>query len=221
MAFDKYLKSREQVRAGYHLSQYLSSHDVKGALSILEGDRELFRLHTRDMAVILDWDITPEQFGLVLDKGSLLTTCVSAAVDALLEAADDVFHARDARPFDQHEVALGNFQARFELAGVLDFVHVDFGRATDGPESLRVVVQVIPSGCVLQGADHTDAEGRGRTRSSDAGHPAIAHHAATMIAAASACGAIVLSRGNPGWIFATKNLTVWLLPMELRRVAMM
>ncbi len=44
VAFDKYLKSREQVRAGHYLSQYLSSHDVKGALAILEGDRELFRL---------------------------------------------------------------------------------------------------------------------------------------------------------------------------------
>ncbi len=44
VAFDRYLKSREGVRQGYFLSQYLSSHDVKGALSILEGDRELFRL---------------------------------------------------------------------------------------------------------------------------------------------------------------------------------
>jgi alpha-amylase len=44
VAFDRYLKSREKVRQGYLLSQYLSSHDVKGALSILEGDKELFRL---------------------------------------------------------------------------------------------------------------------------------------------------------------------------------
>ena len=44
VAFDRYLKSRETVRQGYLLSQYLSSHDVRGALSILEGDRELFRL---------------------------------------------------------------------------------------------------------------------------------------------------------------------------------
>lgn len=44
VAFDRYLKSREKVRQGYLLSQYLSSHDVKGALSILEGDRGLFRL---------------------------------------------------------------------------------------------------------------------------------------------------------------------------------
>jgi glycosidase len=44
VAFDRYLKSREKVRAGYHLSPYLSSHDVPGALSLLGGDRELFRL---------------------------------------------------------------------------------------------------------------------------------------------------------------------------------
>lgn len=44
VAFDRYLKSREQVRPGYFLSQYLSSHDVKGALAILEGDVGLFRL---------------------------------------------------------------------------------------------------------------------------------------------------------------------------------
>ena len=44
VAFDRYLKSREKVRPGYLLSPYLSSHDVKGALSMLEGDRELFRL---------------------------------------------------------------------------------------------------------------------------------------------------------------------------------
>jgi cytochrome P450 len=32
-------------------------------LGVPAEDRELFRQHTRDMAVILDWDITPEQFG--------------------------------------------------------------------------------------------------------------------------------------------------------------
>jgi cytochrome P450 len=32
-------------------------------LGVPAEDRELFRLHTRDMAVILDWDVTPEQFG--------------------------------------------------------------------------------------------------------------------------------------------------------------
>ncbi|HEX9670547.1 MAG TPA: DUF3459 domain-containing protein, partial [Thermoanaerobaculia bacterium] len=44
VAYDRYLKSREKVRAGYLLSPYLSSHDVPGALHQLGGDRELFRL---------------------------------------------------------------------------------------------------------------------------------------------------------------------------------
>jgi alpha-amylase len=44
VAFDRYLKSREKVRAGYLLSPYLSSHDVPGALFQLGGDRELFRM---------------------------------------------------------------------------------------------------------------------------------------------------------------------------------
>jgi glycosidase len=44
VAFDRYLQKRHEVRPGYHLSPYLSSHDVKGALSILEGDKELFQL---------------------------------------------------------------------------------------------------------------------------------------------------------------------------------
>lgn len=44
VAFDRYLKSREKVRAGHLLSPYLSSHDVPGALFQLGGDRELFRL---------------------------------------------------------------------------------------------------------------------------------------------------------------------------------
>src|SRR6266545_989002 len=44
IAFDRYLKSREKVRPGYLLSQYLSSHDVPGALFQFGGDRELFRL---------------------------------------------------------------------------------------------------------------------------------------------------------------------------------
>jgi alpha-amylase len=44
IAFDRYLKSREKVRAGHLLSPYLSSHDVKGALSLLDGDKNLFRL---------------------------------------------------------------------------------------------------------------------------------------------------------------------------------
>jgi alpha-amylase len=44
IAFDRYLKSREKVRAGHFLSPYLSSHDVQGALSLLGGDKNLFRL---------------------------------------------------------------------------------------------------------------------------------------------------------------------------------
>ena len=44
IAFERYLKSREKVRNGYLLSQFLSSHDVKGALAQLDGDKELFRL---------------------------------------------------------------------------------------------------------------------------------------------------------------------------------
>jgi alpha-amylase len=44
VAFDRYLKSREKVRAGHLLSPYLSSHDVQGALSLLGGDKSLFRL---------------------------------------------------------------------------------------------------------------------------------------------------------------------------------
>ena len=43
-AFDHYLKSRESVRGGHYLAPYLSSHDVPGALSLLGGDRALFRL---------------------------------------------------------------------------------------------------------------------------------------------------------------------------------
>jgi alpha-amylase len=42
--YDRYLKSRERVRAGYHLSHFLSSHDVDGALFQLEGDKKLFRM---------------------------------------------------------------------------------------------------------------------------------------------------------------------------------
>jgi alpha-amylase len=44
VAFDRYLKSRDKVRAGHLLSPYLSSHDVPGALSQLGGDKQLFRL---------------------------------------------------------------------------------------------------------------------------------------------------------------------------------
>jgi alpha-amylase len=44
VAFNRYLESRQRVRPGYLLAHYLSSHDVPTALSLLGGDRELFRL---------------------------------------------------------------------------------------------------------------------------------------------------------------------------------
>jgi len=44
IAFDRYLKSREKIRKGYLVSQFLSSHDVPGALFQLKGDKNLFRL---------------------------------------------------------------------------------------------------------------------------------------------------------------------------------
>ncbi len=44
IAFDRYLKSREKVRAGHVLSHFLSSHDVPGALFQLKGDTARFRL---------------------------------------------------------------------------------------------------------------------------------------------------------------------------------
>ncbi|HEU4384488.1 MAG TPA: alpha-amylase family glycosyl hydrolase [Anaeromyxobacteraceae bacterium] len=44
VAFDRYLRSREKVRAGHHLAHFLSSHDVPGALHQLAGDKALFRL---------------------------------------------------------------------------------------------------------------------------------------------------------------------------------
>ena len=44
VAFDHYLKSRERVHAGHFLAQFLSSHDVPGALYQLHGDKQLFRL---------------------------------------------------------------------------------------------------------------------------------------------------------------------------------
>jgi alpha-amylase len=43
-AFDHYLRSRGKVRKGYHLAHFLSSHDVPGALHLLEGDKARFRL---------------------------------------------------------------------------------------------------------------------------------------------------------------------------------
>ncbi len=44
VAFDRYLKSREKVRPGYLMADFLSSHDVPGALFQLGGDVSLFRL---------------------------------------------------------------------------------------------------------------------------------------------------------------------------------
>jgi alpha-amylase len=44
VAFNRYLEKRHEVRDGYHLAHYLSSHDVEGALAMLSGDVELFRL---------------------------------------------------------------------------------------------------------------------------------------------------------------------------------
>jgi alpha-amylase len=44
VAFDRYLQSREKVRAGHLVSHFLSSHDVTGALKQLDGNVELFRL---------------------------------------------------------------------------------------------------------------------------------------------------------------------------------
>jgi glycosidase len=43
VAFDRYLKSREKVRPGYRVVDFLSSHDVPGALFQLGGDTRLFR----------------------------------------------------------------------------------------------------------------------------------------------------------------------------------
>lgn len=44
IAYARYLESRQRVRPGHLLAQFLSSHDVEGALSLLGGDRERFRL---------------------------------------------------------------------------------------------------------------------------------------------------------------------------------
>jgi glycosidase len=44
IAFERYLEKRHEVRDGYLLSHYLSSHDVPGAIHLLEGDRERFLL---------------------------------------------------------------------------------------------------------------------------------------------------------------------------------
>jgi len=44
VAFNRYLEKRHAVRDGYHLAHYLSSHDVQGALSLVNGDKEIFLL---------------------------------------------------------------------------------------------------------------------------------------------------------------------------------
>jgi glycosidase len=44
VAFARYLETRHRVRPGKLLAHFLSSHDVEGALSLLGGDRERFRL---------------------------------------------------------------------------------------------------------------------------------------------------------------------------------
>ncbi|MDC0710499.1 alpha-amylase family glycosyl hydrolase [Stigmatella sp. ncwal1] len=44
VAFDRYLQSRGKIRPGYHLSHFLSSHDVPGALFQLGGDKARFQL---------------------------------------------------------------------------------------------------------------------------------------------------------------------------------
>ena len=44
VAFNRYLERRHEVREGYHLAHYLSSHDVRGGLDMLAGDVGLFRL---------------------------------------------------------------------------------------------------------------------------------------------------------------------------------
>lgn len=44
VAFARYLEGREKVRQGYLLAHFLSSHDVPGALHLLNGDRARFRL---------------------------------------------------------------------------------------------------------------------------------------------------------------------------------
>lgn len=44
VAFERYLESRHRVRPGHLLAHFLSSHDVPGALKLLGGDRQAFRL---------------------------------------------------------------------------------------------------------------------------------------------------------------------------------
>lgn len=44
IAFERYLESRHEARTGHLLAHHLSSHDIPTALSLLDGDLELFRL---------------------------------------------------------------------------------------------------------------------------------------------------------------------------------
>ena len=44
IAFSRYLERRHRVRPGYLLAHFLSSHDVPGALYLLKGDKDLFKL---------------------------------------------------------------------------------------------------------------------------------------------------------------------------------
>ena len=60
----------------------------------------------------------------------------------------------------EHEIAFGNLQPRFELAGIREVVHVDLRRAGDRLDGLGLVVHVVPAGRIVQPADHVDAVGR-------------------------------------------------------------
>jgi len=44
VAFSRYLQHRHRVRSNHLLAHFLSSHDVPGALFLLKGDKELYRL---------------------------------------------------------------------------------------------------------------------------------------------------------------------------------
>lgn len=44
VAYDRFLAQRHRTRQGYLLAHFLSSHDVEGALSQLQGDMQAFRL---------------------------------------------------------------------------------------------------------------------------------------------------------------------------------
>ncbi|MCB9397652.1 MAG: alpha-amylase [Acidobacteria bacterium] len=44
IAFSRYLQKRHQIRAGYQMAHYLSSHDVPGAFYQLKGDKKRFQM---------------------------------------------------------------------------------------------------------------------------------------------------------------------------------